>query len=141
MELLLNILWLTLALPAIWLWQHESARVRRSRFHSRFHASLLLICVLMLLFPVVSATDDLHPMRTEMEECNPFKRVVKQSSVCSSVAGFSTSHSFFAASVSYSRICLSNDVGVLVSPGWVVFPETVALGRRDSRAPPSFLLG
>lgn len=73
MELLLNLTWLLLALPAYWLW-------RRS-FHTRalgnlgsLQCLLALGCLLVLLFPVVSATDDLHVMGTEMEESSPGKR-------------------------------------------------------------------
>ena len=35
-------------------------------------------CALVLLFPVISATDDLHAMRAEMEESSPGKRGVCQ---------------------------------------------------------------
>jgi hypothetical protein len=77
MELLLNLAWLLLALPAYWLW-------RRS-FHTRalgklgsLQCLLALACLLVLLFPVISATDDLHVMRTEMEESSPGKRSARQ---------------------------------------------------------------
>ena len=77
MELLLNLAWLLLALPAYWLW-------RRS-FHTRalgklgsLQCLLALGCLLVLLFPVISATDDLHVMRTEMEESSPGKRSARQ---------------------------------------------------------------
>jgi hypothetical protein len=77
MELLLNLTWLLLALPAYWLW-------RRS-FHTRalgklgsLQCLLALACLLVLLFPVISATDDLHAMRTEMEESSPGKRSARQ---------------------------------------------------------------
>jgi hypothetical protein len=141
MELLLNLVWLTLALPAIWIWRHDPACVRQSRGHSRLHSSLLLMCVLMLLFPVVSATDDLHPMRTEMEESSPFKRVVKQMSSNSSPTWLSNPGSFFARSISDSQICPNNEVCALVSPRSFIFPELLTFGQRDSRAPPSPFLG
>ena len=35
-------------------------------------------CAVVLLFPVISATDDLHAMRAEMEESSPGKRGVCQ---------------------------------------------------------------
>jgi hypothetical protein len=80
MELLLNLAWLLLALPAYWLW-------RRS-FHTRalgklgsLQCLLALACLLILLFPVISATDDLHVMRTEMEESSPGKRSARQAAV------------------------------------------------------------
>ncbi len=141
MELLLNIVWLTLALPAIWIWRHESAQGTHSRGYSRLRSSLLLICVLTLLFPVISATDDLHPARAEMEECSPFKRVVKQSSNHSSTTWLSNPDSFFVRSISDSRICPGNEVCALISLNSFVFPELLTFGRRDSRAPPSPLHG
>jgi hypothetical protein len=140
MELLLNLLWLTLALPAIWLWRHEPSQARHSCAPGRLRVSLLLICVLTLLFPVVSATDDLHPMRVEMEEGNPLKRIVKQSNSNSSTSWLSNPGSFFARSNSLSQICPSGEISSLVSPRLFVFPELVVLSRPDSRPPPSRLL-
>jgi hypothetical protein len=77
MELLLNLTWLLLALPAYWLWR----RSFRARAHGRLgslQCLLALACLLVLLFPVISATDDLHAMRTEMEESSPGKRGARQ---------------------------------------------------------------
>jgi hypothetical protein len=75
MELLLNLAWLLLALPAWWLWRgHKPAR----KFSS-LHCLLALGCMLVVLFPVVSATDDLRAMRAEMEESPDGKRSIRQS--------------------------------------------------------------
>ena len=74
MELLLNLAWMLLALPAYWLWR-QGARAGR-RVSSR-QCVLALGCVLVLLFPVISASDDLHVMRAEMEEAAS-KRTVRQ---------------------------------------------------------------
>lgn len=41
---------------------------------------MALGCVLVVLFPVVSATDDLHAMRAEMEESPISKRSISQKS-------------------------------------------------------------
>jgi hypothetical protein len=76
MELLLNILWLMLALPALVLWRRQAPSSRKQCAPRSF---VLLGCLLALLFPVVSASDDLHPMSVEIEESGPFKRVVKLS--------------------------------------------------------------
>ena len=78
MELLLNLLWLTLALPAIWMWRNQLICARDRRCFDRIRPVVLFGCMLMLLFPVVSATDDLHAMRQEIEESGPSKRLVKQ---------------------------------------------------------------
>jgi hypothetical protein len=77
MELLLNLIWLLLALGAY-------AALRRSIAHSGksglafFQCWLALGCVLVVLFPVISATDDVHAMRAEIEESPVSKRSVRQ---------------------------------------------------------------
>jgi len=77
MELLLNLAWLLLALPAYWLWRRDCG-VQSGRRFSSLQCLLALGCLLVLLFPVVSATDDLRAMRAEMEESGPSKRSVRQ---------------------------------------------------------------
>lgn len=77
MELLLNLAWLLLALPAYWLWR-RSFRTRASGRLSSMQCLLALGCLLVLLFPVISATDDVHAMRAEMEESSPGKHGVRQ---------------------------------------------------------------
>lgn len=76
MELLLNLAWILLALPAYWLWRQDAA-ARAARRVSSLQCLLALGCVLVLLFPVISASDDLHVMRAEMEESSS-KRTVRQ---------------------------------------------------------------
>jgi hypothetical protein len=79
MELLLNLAWLLLALPAYWLWR-ASRTVPAGRKISSWQCLLALGCMLVILFPVVSATDDLCAMRTEMEESPASKRTIRQAS-------------------------------------------------------------
>jgi hypothetical protein len=74
MELLLNLVWLLLALPAWWLWRGR----RSAGSFSSWQCLLALGCLLVILFPVVSATDDLRAMRAEMEESPASKRSVRQ---------------------------------------------------------------
>src|SRR5580692_3718859 len=76
MELLLNLAWLLLALPAWWLWRGRGA----ARKFSSLQCLLALGCTLVILFPVVSATDDLRAMRAEMEESPASKRTLRQAS-------------------------------------------------------------
>jgi len=69
MELFLNLCWLSLLLPAWLLWRQRTSA--SGSVHLAAHplvSGCALGCVLVLLFPVISATDDLHPMRSEMEE-------------------------------------------------------------------------
>lgn len=78
MELFLNLLWLALALPAVLIWRRQAPSPWSSWKQSRCRSLVLLGCLLALLFPVVSASDDLHPISAEIEESGPFKRTVKQ---------------------------------------------------------------
>ncbi|MFZ0542893.1 MAG: hypothetical protein WBQ87_17640 [Candidatus Sulfotelmatobacter sp.] len=77
MELLLNLAWLLLALPAYWLWRRD-ADLRAARWVTSLQCLLALGCALVLLFPVISASDDLHAMRAEMEDSSISKRAVRQ---------------------------------------------------------------
>lgn len=76
MELVLNLAWLLLALPAYWLWRSSTVVPAGRKFHS-LQCLLALACLLVILFPVVSATDDLHAMRAEMEESPAGKHTVR----------------------------------------------------------------
>ena len=78
MELLLNIAWLALAaLAALFSWR-VSTTDRRLGHLCRSHFVVLVGCLLTILFPVVSASDDLISMRTEMEEFLSSSSSVKQ---------------------------------------------------------------
>jgi hypothetical protein len=59
--------------PGAYLWFRQ-----RRRAKPLLQLSIALACLLFLLFPVISVTDDLHAMRQEMEEPGPTKRALKQ---------------------------------------------------------------
>ena len=71
MELLLNLCWLLIAASALYAWSR-----RRGVVAARSHL-IVLICVLTLLFPVISATDDLHAMRPEIEDAASNRRTFR----------------------------------------------------------------
>jgi len=75
MELLLNLVWLALALLAFTAFvrgRKASAGHPRASYRT---ALLALASVVVLLFPVVSASDDLHPTQAVLEDAS--KRVQK----------------------------------------------------------------
>jgi len=87
MELFLNLCWLSLLVPAYLLWRRRTSSTRSdssARGPARSPAARPLMflsalgCAVVLLFPVISATDDLHAMRADMEESSPGKRGVCQ---------------------------------------------------------------
>lgn len=77
MELLLNLAWLLLAMPAYWFW-HKTRPAHTNRNFRPLHAVLALGCALVILFPVISATDDLHVIGTDIEEPSASKRGIRQ---------------------------------------------------------------
>ena len=79
MELLLNLTWLLLALPAYWLWLSSRGAAAGRRL-TALQCLFSLACALVILFPVISATDDLCVMRAEIEESPATKRSICQKS-------------------------------------------------------------
>jgi hypothetical protein len=75
MELFLNLCWLALLLPAYALWRQ---RISSNGSSPAFICTLA--CVLVLLFPVISASDDLHAIGQAMEES---KRTLRHGGHCS----------------------------------------------------------
>src|ERR1700733_6333187 len=61
MESILNLIWLVVTLAALWLWRFRWAASRPSPGHRARFEAVAMVCVLALLFPVISLTDDLHP--------------------------------------------------------------------------------
>ncbi len=101
---------------------------------------LLFACVLLLLFPVVSATDDLHALRQEIEESGPSKRLVKPVSGDRSPVLFSGAGAMAAPnSVGLFGPTYRADGRVWVSP--TLIPKAATFHKHSSRAPPSFSPG
>jgi len=132
MELLLNLAWLLLALPAFWLWRVSRGAIAGRRL-TTLQCLLSLGCVLVVLFPVISATDDLRAMRAEMEESPSTKRHVCQKSAEKASPGkwhsqpslLSNSNSFISTDEAWHFVATST-LGFFSAP-------TVA---RTGRAPP-----
>ena len=70
MELLLNLIWLTLGMGSFLIFLRRRPQPARRLYRQEV---LALACALLLLFPVVSASDDLHPAQALLEEAS--KRV------------------------------------------------------------------
>jgi hypothetical protein len=135
MELLLNLLWLTLVLPAVLIWRRQSVS-SKSLWHPRsFRAVVLLGCLLVLLFPVVSATDDLHPIRNEIEESSPSRRAAKQAPATQSPDWIVSPPPPYLVQVASFRP--DQETCGSVSEYLPVLPELVFSGAGGCRAPPS----
>ncbi|HEX8926125.1 MAG TPA: hypothetical protein VF786_10055 [Terriglobales bacterium] len=109
MELFLNLCWLALLLPAYWLWQ------RRHPSDQSVRRSAVIVgalgCVLMLLFPVVSASDDLHAPAQAIEES---KNSFRQGSPPACAAHSAHTLPFVSPSLAGAQVGFSQ-IGVLQS--------------------------
>jgi hypothetical protein len=135
-ELLLNLLWLLLVIPAAWMWRET--RSARPDFDSR-RTLLLLACVVILLFPIISVSDDLQAMRPEAEE---------------SVARDALRHNHFARVSAHADHSGNGPALVplhsMPAPGWAFAWQAITLAPRPSllgfaaisagRSPPSVSL-
>jgi len=134
MELLLNLAWLLLALPAYILWR-RSRTAGQKRSISSLQCLLALGCVLVMLFPVVSATDDLRAMRAEMEESPASKRNVRQAGTEKASTWNSRLQSPPALLAAGARLFpfLERSEQIFPSPS---FPLATTLAGPTGRAPP-----
>jgi hypothetical protein len=132
LELLLNLCWFLLIGPGVYLWLRQ-----RRQAKPVLQFSIALACLLFLLFPVISATDDLHAMRQEMEEPGPNKRALKQ--VVKRAAGpdFSAAPALPGSVVEVQPLVRTRGlVGAFLVPAIVSAGSTMSI----SRAPPAFFL-
>jgi hypothetical protein len=140
MELVLNLAWLLLALPSYWLWRRSCAG-RTEQTGQKFRAiqSLLALgCALVVLFPVISATDDLRAMRAEMEESPTSKRNIRQASMDAAGVG-KWQHPAIVAGAMVSSTVSNQSWLQIICPDFLT-PVAPAI-ERVGRAPPvSFLL-
>jgi hypothetical protein len=141
MELFLNVLWLLLAVPAVWVWRREASLSSGSERLGSLRCLLVLSCTLMLLFPVVSATDDLHAMRPEMEESSLSKRAFKPTVGAKSPVRLCGGIPSPAQLAHPATLWFSDqDCGRVVTQS-VFFPAEVQSAESAGRAPPVSRLG
>jgi len=136
MEVLLNTFWLLIAVGAFLFWRPEKQRgVRAGRHYGRSLAMVALACALVLLFPVISLTDDLHAEQAAMEDSS--RSVMKARQMMQACLHAGKSHSMPAVDgAAYSAAALHR------FPGAAVFFETRVpcrppLSAHEGRSPPS----
>lgn len=138
MEHFLNCCWLLLFVPAFWMWRRRRLCVRYKRNRS-MSCLVSLVCVVFLLFPVISASDDLHAMRPEMEESSSSKRTLRQAPDQRTSAQFHPAP--LAARLTPAFTLSIPDPTSSCSPQrQVLVFASAALSVLPSRAPPSLFL-
>jgi hypothetical protein len=135
MELFLNLCWLSLLLPAYLLWRQRTASGRAAVRPLVFLGALG--CAFILLFPVISVSDDLHAMRPEMEES---ERAFRGANRCLHTvhAPAHASQPVVLASVSVAPAFeQSGTVLAFLPPTLQIFSGPAASGRAPPLDPPA----
>ena len=138
MELLLNLIWITLALAALCAFarrKSDASQISGSRW---IKALLALTCSIVLLFPIISASDDLHPVQAAVEDAS--KRVQL------ALTSESTDRSTVPTTAVFLFVAVAMYLLFALAASWRPCEQFVALhpldGKRRTslgRAPPSFL--
>jgi len=127
-ESFLDIVWLVLFIPSFCLWVRRRSDVRFAQF------SLAVICLLVLLYPVVSACDDVRAATVSFEETTPTKKISK---ACSATKSGNYPVSGFLVNSRPWELCAPDR---LCNLQIIITPQFPLLTVRDSvfaRAPPN----
>jgi hypothetical protein len=74
METFLNLVWLLLVVAALFVWQRRWVRQKSPAQRNTFQEWTAFACVMVLMFYVVSMTDDLHPEILLADGCSAGRR-------------------------------------------------------------------
>lgn len=140
METVLNVSWLIIALTAavgfrVWAArQPQTAAARRLRRT----AGLALVCIVALLFPIISVTDDLLPNASVLEEWSAARRAAIAITIAQHTSLASTTAGLPALPPPGGRIALAC-IGLATLPVLTVLsPSTTTVS--SFRGPPSVSL-
>jgi hypothetical protein len=139
MELLLNAIWLAVALSLLLVWRVRWLPELRACATDRrkLQSFVGLICVLALLFPAISLTDDLHPTEFALADTKSLQAVAHgHNSAGPAPRPHSPSHAFSGV------IRVSQFGPLLPDDSPVIHARACSLresghGQLPSRAPPS----
>jgi hypothetical protein len=130
MELFLNLCWLALLLPAYLLWRRRASSGPWTR--ASFAIICTLGCALVMLFPIISASDDLHAVGQAMEES---KRSFLHDANCSCSLHPSHGSSLSGVPVSGGLTVIFERVGTVIAFAPASF-ESVLGNVSAGRSPP-----
>ncbi len=136
LELLLNIVWVLVVTASLLLWRRFSSASEHCSSRP-LTALVALVCILVLLFPVISATDDLHVAEFAMEDSG---RKVLRHLLPDTSSGIQGSHAAFAPPV--PLFCLATPPAPTVVPVRQQSQLFSTSSYRDSvsdRAPPALV--
>src|SRR5262245_57845980 len=138
MELLLNLVWLVVAVTSLTLggWQILRTAGRKEFRASKWHSLIALCCLLVILFFVISMTDDINDQQVASEECQSLGLLLRNGAQDSHAKHSHHSDSCHVVWVnpkpeSIPCICLG-----YIEPLFVIDPTTLETTPLSARAPP-----
>jgi hypothetical protein len=138
MELLLNLVWLVIAAGAVALWLRQRRRSASGHRARALLQAIALACALAVLFPAISATDDLHAAQLAVEASDVARKVLRSMNTVPS-SGAVDWLTFLPALLLLAAAALilrRRPVGtVLESPMLLSLGESLSL--FEGRAPPA----
>ena len=124
----LDIFWLLLVAPSFCMWIRRRPDLTRGRF------IIAVTCFLVLLFPVISASDDLQVAAQEAQESGPSKRSVKQVSEAKHLTHTASASAFFHPELKLSYPDQARNLDCLDNQQYVL---TSSLNAFSDRPPPT----
>lgn len=129
-ELALNLLWLLTGAVALWRW---SVCCRGRSRRQSFVGLAALSCALVLFFPIISASDDLHAATPAVEDYSLSARKVR------GAVHRISSHVLYAVPVRSLITMPEAGCEGTITPAFVRISAATHAASLTSRAPPSFL--
>jgi hypothetical protein len=135
MELLLNLAWLLVATGAIVLWLRQRGLSPSGR-RGLLLQSVALGCALVVLFPAISATDDLHAAQLAVEASDVARKALRSMNTVSSSSAVDWLHFLPALLLLAVMTAPRSRYIKLISECSVFRLTTVVFSSLTSRAPP-----
>jgi hypothetical protein len=139
MELLLNLAWVLVAIAAVVLWLRPKRRGLSAGRVSLFLQSVALACALAVLFPAISATDDLHAAQLAVEAQDVARKVLRSMNTVSSSSAVDWLHFLPAFLLLAVMMAPCHRFVRTVSECSLFVLEAVSFSSLISRAPPAHL--
>jgi hypothetical protein len=140
METILNLIWLAVTLAGLYVWRFRWFPSRGNQRERIFPEAVATLCLIALLFPVISLTDDLHP-EIMIAEC-----VSAKGSLSLIIAGGRHAHDSITTHHTHTQTALMTVPLTRMDQFSADFVHAVQILQtisssdvRSARAPPSFL--
>jgi hypothetical protein len=137
METLLNLIWLAITVAAVWVWRFRWSGSRIEAKHNKKIQSVAMVCVLAILFPVISLTDDLHPEIVVVDAASGKRNAcLIAASAPQLLPAPAAASAHFAVAILISPLVANNFLVSRIVPLVPFHPSSVFASSSPGRSPP-----